>query len=288
MPPKKLRYPGQFRQPVKPIPTPKSTQFPGDGDAACRGCATICSRARLLRGHSALPPSATYAQEGLPAPGTGPQRQPIVVGLPIAQETAGNELIVQPNIEVNGNLPAGIPANAESAFLAPTTTPPASGTLLGGLTSGVFPVSGFLPPTRVIPASLPVPPPDGPTPAPPMPPGAGPEELPAASGDAPVAEPMFNQALSSGCGPGGGVLPPILHSHHDGTFYGFGGVEEGPGEGGVGHDRVMLAPFIIDSTQPTNNLRFRIDAGYHEQSPDRADYFWAQEGGAGRSCPRGR
>ncbi len=81
------------------------------------------------------------------------------------------------------------------------------------------------------------------------------------------------------------MLPPIFHSHHDGTFYGFGGVEEGPGEGGVGHDRVMLAPFIIDSTQPTNNLRFRVDAGYREQSPDRADYFWAQEGGVGPKLP---
>ena len=233
----------------------------------------------------ALANSAIRAQDGLPLPGTGPQRQAIVVGLPIPQAGAGDELILQPNVDLSGHLPAGIPANAESAFLAPSAAPPTTGTLLGGLTSGVIPAGGFLPPSRVVPASRQVAvPPDPNSAGVPLPP-ADPEELPSVSSNTPVAEPMFNQTIGGGYASGGGVLPPIFHSHHDGTFYGFGGVEEGPGEGGVGHDRVMLAPFIIDSTQPTSNFRFRVDAGYREQDPDRAEYFWAQEGVRGPKLP---
>lgn len=47
---------------------------------------------------------------------------------------------------------------------------------------------------------------------------------------------------------------------------------------GIGHERVMFAPFEIEASQPTNFLMLRWDSGYGLQTPDRAEYFWSMPG----------
>jgi hypothetical protein len=43
---------------------------------------------------------------------------------------------------------------------------------------------------------------------------------------------------------------------------------------GIGQDRVMHAPFEIDTTQPLQHIRGRYTASYRTRFPDRAEYFW--------------
>jgi hypothetical protein len=43
----------------------------------------------------------------------------------------------------------------------------------------------------------------------------------------------------------------------------------------------MHAISFVDTTQPMQNFRLRFDAAYDYQSPDRAEYFWAQIGSRG-------
>ncbi|MEM8669132.1 MAG: hypothetical protein AAGG48_16535 [Planctomycetota bacterium] len=45
--------------------------------------------------------------------------------------------------------------------------------------------------------------------------------------------------------------------------------------GGIGRERVMHAPFEVDTTQPMNQYRFGLDLAYNHQSPNRAEYLWA-------------
>lgn len=47
---------------------------------------------------------------------------------------------------------------------------------------------------------------------------------------------------------------------------------------GIGHERVMFAPFEIDASQPTNFLMVRWDSGFGLHTPDRAEYFWSMPG----------
>jgi hypothetical protein len=47
-------------------------------------------------------------------------------------------------------------------------------------------------------------------------------------------------------------------------------------EGALGVERVMHAPFFIDTTQPLKNCRVRFDFAYDHEFPDRAEYFWAK------------
>ena len=60
---------------------------------------------------------------------------------------------------------------------------------------------------------------------------------------------MFAQSMADGCGcgPAGGAI----HGHHDGTFYGLGGIEEGPGDPGIGHERVMTLCSRFPTRSPT-------------------------------------
>jgi hypothetical protein len=58
-------------------------------------------------------------------------------------------------------------------------------------------------------------------------------------------------------------------------------------EPGLGTERVMHAISFVDTTQPMQNFRMRFDAGYDYQSPDRAEYFWAQINGRGPAGDRG-
>jgi hypothetical protein len=50
---------------------------------------------------------------------------------------------------------------------------------------------------------------------------------------------------------------------------------------GVGQERLIHAPFQIDTTQPLNNYRVRFDFAYDHTFPDRAEYFWAKIAGRG-------
>jgi hypothetical protein len=56
------------------------------------------------------------------------------------------------------------------------------------------------------------------------------------------------------------------------------------GDGGLGRERLANALFEIDTTQPLNNMRIRIDMADNWQSPDRAEYLWASPG-LGPSVP---
>ncbi len=225
-----------------------------------------------------------------------PERRTIVVGLPVPQIGQSGEMSLQPNVMLNNGMPAASPAAANfddtgsgvrpAIFFNPFGSPP-------NVDSKVTPAAANMPPPAsprlakgdTSAAAAPVPPGGGPAVTMPLPNpfGPGAEELP--SGvvpGAPRAEPLFAQSVDGsgcGCGPGCGG------HHHDGTFYGLGGVEEGSGEPGIGHERVMFALFEIPNSQPSSNMRFRFNAAYNERNPDRADFFWAQTGGRGPKFP---
>ena len=52
---------------------------------------------------------------------------------------------------------------------------------------------------------------------------------------------------------------------------------------GVGAERLPFALFEIDAAKPSNNVRFRFEAGYDWEFPDRAEFFWSRLGGKGPS-----
>lgn len=248
-------------------------------------------------------PAALRAQDN----GLQVEHPPIVVGLPVPKAGSLGELDLEPNVDTSGRRPQ------PAARSAPEAPPVATGNLLGGLIGqGVIRTGGVLPEPQSV-STQPV----G-TMAGGLSIGAAGEELPQINGAPSVAAPIFAQTLSGqpvpvgGPPPGPGGLPylgppgtllggpggggpidqpggPAINLFgkpgRDGTYFGLGGVDQGSDEGGVGHERVMLAPFAIDTTQPQNDLRFRFDAGYHEQFPDRAEYFWAAAAGAGPKLP---
>ncbi len=44
---------------------------------------------------------------------------------------------------------------------------------------------------------------------------------------------------------------------------------------GIGHERVMFAPFFTDSAQPFSHVSLRYESGWDLERPDRAEFFWA-------------
>jgi hypothetical protein len=50
------------------------------------------------------------------------------------------------------------------------------------------------------------------------------------------------------------------------------------GEPGIGHERVVFAPFIMDPTQPQNYTMMRWDSGFGLHTPDRSEFFWSKPG----------
>ena len=58
----------------------------------------------------------------------------------------------------------------------------------------------------------------------------------------------------------------------------FGFAGQSSGEPGIGHERVVFAPFIIDPTQPQNYTMIRWDSGFGLHTPDRAEFFWSKPG----------
>ena len=57
------------------------------------------------------------------------------------------------------------------------------------------------------------------------------------------------------------------------------------GDIGIGHERVMFAPFEIETSQPANNFRVRVSSAFNMQTPDRAEYIWAKIGAGGPALP---
>ena len=209
-----------------------------------------------------------------------PHRTPIVVGLPVPQTEQSGELALQPNVVVNGAPPTG-PSAVYPDPRGANAVQAAALARSAGSAFGVVPAGATMPPSGVAPAGQAMAnPPAAGMPLPnPFAPGG--EELPPGLGTMPQSvEPLFGPAVGAGCGCGGGH-----HGSHGGTFYGLGGIEEGSGDPGIGHERVMFALFEIPSSQPSSNMRFRYNSFYDEHSPDRADYFWAQIGGAGPKLP---
>ncbi|OYP35801.1 hypothetical protein CGZ80_10400 [Rhodopirellula sp. MGV] len=50
---------------------------------------------------------------------------------------------------------------------------------------------------------------------------------------------------------------------------------------GVGVERLPFAMHEMDSARPSNNVRFRFEAGYNWEYPDRAEFFWSRMGSKG-------
>ncbi len=238
--------------------------------------------------------------DGSPAGSFVPQnkRTSIVVGLPTQQSDDSGGLAIKPNVTFEGPRPSDVadkPATPSNEW--PVTTlikgsftkwvlGPDAASMSDEPFPGIVLAGANMPATRATPVSqLTAGPPPAGMPLPdPLAPGT--EELPSGAptlSGPPRAEPMFAQSMADGCGcgPAGGAI----HGHHDGTFYGLGGVEEGPGDPGIGHERVMHALFEIPDSQPYSNMRFRFNAAYDERNPDRADFFWAQIGGRGPKLP---
>jgi hypothetical protein len=94
---------------------------------------------------------------------------------------------------------------------------------------------------------------------------------------------------SAGCGDtvGGDWMPPAFGPHGrpggplERAIHGLVNCVYGPPcyEGSLGVERVMHAPFFIDTTQPMKNCRVRFDFAWNEEFPDRAEYFWAKSPG---------
>lgn len=55
--------------------------------------------------------------------------------------------------------------------------------------------------------------------------------------------------------------------------------------GGMGRERLAMAPFAIDVAQPFSNFRIRGQSFFNQAFPDRAGYFWAKFGGRGPKLP---
>jgi|GEM_PF-7034464 len=76
--------------------------------------------------------------------------------------------------------------------------------------------------------------------------------------------------------------------HCWGPFKNFHYFNQTNGDIGIGHERVMFAPFEIETSQPANNFRLKMNAAYGLQTPDRAEYLWAKIGGPGPMLPESR
>ena len=158
-----------------------------------------------------------------------------------------------------------------------------------GLTAGIMPVSMLqipVPQALPTPSDLPTPmigadelPPLEPVPlllGPEFEPGASPPIMPEYQT---IAEPQFGDILNSSsdfecrkCGKHGACRQCECGAW--GRLFYFGAHEQ-TCDFGVGHDRVMLAPFFIEVTQPFNHYRARVDDVAGLQFPSRAEYFWA-------------
>lgn len=91
----------------------------------------------------------------------------------------------------------------------------------------------------------------------------------------PVAEPIFGEVIDESIALGCDHCPPGRLSWFE-RWFGCRPFRET----GIGHERVVHAPFEITTTQPMNNFRMRLDAAYGIEAPDRAEFLWAKIMGA--------
>lgn len=229
------------------------------------------------------PTAAQHVMRIPPVQPGRPQRRPIVVGLPRAQTNAAGDLTdVRPDVHYAEQAPrAEAAANMPGMATAWTEDPQYGRPVYRRLwdSPGATPVrvQGAAPETLALP--------------PPSPP-AGAEVLPSPlpsegilyEGDpsllSPEADPWADHPP---CGP----LRQFGCPHCSPVERWFGEDEQAT-DAGLGQERVMLAPFEIDVTQPFNNLRMRVDCAYNLKQPDRAEFYWARPtslGGVGPNLP---
>lgn len=99
----------------------------------------------------------------------------------------------------------------------------------------------------------------------------GQEALPPPGGEfRGTVEPLFDEIVE-----GGYVMPATVP--RPGFFRRLGSALRRSRErAGIGRERVALAPFEIEASQPSNNLLMRFESVYGLQYPDRSEYFWAR------------
>jgi len=198
-------------------------------------------------------PPASYYSSGRVETHLDPSRgrRQVVIGLPSANQGVGGELWVQPSVDIFSD------RSADGAQIAGPYG-------LGTLVTSPVPFD----PTTI----------DGPSPTLeqlPMPSGQPApsylesEYLPGEGDD--LATPIFEDLLIPGDG-----------GHHGGFFHGLLCEECASG---IGRERVMHAPFEIDTTQPFGNFAVKTLMYTGQQLPDRAEFFWSRAGGRGPALP---
>jgi hypothetical protein len=85
------------------------------------------------------------------------------------------------------------------------------------------------------------------------------------------AAPMAGLEMGSCDNCQGGLRHRLLHGNGDDACCN--------GGGGIGTEYVAQAPFFIQTTQPFNNCRVRLDLARNVEFPDRSEYFWAKTPG---------
>ena len=188
---------------------------------------------------------------------TGPR--PIIVGLPQLREGPSGSLLVEPNVTFSSEPPNSVLNRSQNRGTSPSPSR-SWWTSLREQLPGNF---GALP-LYEIPAESEfeiTPEWIGP-PLEPLPMGVSPEHS---------REPIFGRILQrlhgddcDCCRDQGGPFAKHLPT--------FGTTDEG---GGIGRERLAMAPFELDISQPQNNFRFRMDLARGFQTPDRAEYFFA-------------
>jgi len=174
-------------------------------------------------------------------------RRQVVIGLPSANQDHDGQLWVQPSVDV---------------FTDRTAT--------GSHRAGPFGLGTLIQaPVQFNPSAI-----DGPAPPfeqlplPQQPPPLVPEYVP--TDDEMAANPIFEDLLI----PAGPVA-------QGGFFTGW----LTNGGSGIGSERVIHAPFEIDTTQPFGNFAIKTHMVTGQRFPDRAEFFWSRAGGRGPALP---
>jgi len=89
-----------------------------------------------------------------------------------------------------------------------------------------------------------------------------------------MCDPVLGGVVSQSCCPEVENWSPIAH------WFGLGRDPNGNycSDVGIGHERVVFAPFEIDPSQPTNFTMVRWDSGFGLQTPNRSEYFMSGPG----------